>query len=561
MNFKKNLLILTIAILSNCIYTTTYASDSDNVSKINFFINGKSLRSVLNDYAIQNNLQIILGNDLNSILSRNIYGRFTVTQKSDLLSVLANGYGFDWFIAKNQLYITSKKFISKTFSVSSENMASLKNTLAQNGLLINKFGYSEIPSEDKIVIFGPNEYLNVVAQQISQLNLLPTASNFSIYRLKYAKASDITINLNNSSGIINSAATTQQVIIPGVATILSNLLNNNGMITSKSLPKPVIIGTNSASNTNDKNANNTKNDNSQENSSDEAQTLSPNIQADPRLNAVIIRDNAKSIQLYKNLIAELDVPTPLIEVEVTIINLDQDKLNEDGISWWASVQQYGVGYNTANLGNLSSTGISAVYGATNPGQLLISNLGSFMSSMMFLQQKGYAKTVSRPALATLDNIPAVAGVSKSICTNPGKDANVAQIQTNTSLAITPHAVFNTNGNFVVLEVSLLDGDMSSTPGSISMPTNTQSTINSQAVVKEGQSLLLASFDKSTNMKVVKKVPFLGDIPLLGWFFRSSTQEDHQITTLYIVTPKIIAKDWSSKELNNMMKNQNPAKVD
>lgn len=549
---KKYLIAIIFATLS---LHYIFADDINN-NKINFFINGKSLSNVLNDYSRQNNLQITYSPNISNELHRSVYGRFTVNQKRDLLNVLSNSYGFDWFIAKNRLYITSKQFISKTFLVSSIDMNYLKNTLIENGILTSKFGYSEIPSEDKIVIYGPKEYIDVIANQILQLNLLPSMSNFSIYRLKYAKAADMTINLNNSYGVVNSAATNQQLIIPGVATILSNLINSgNSSNSTKTSPQTMLIGSNNKSDIEKHDTNAISSDNGNINDDfANAQNLSPSIQADPRLNAVIIRDNAKSIRLYKNLIKALDEPTPIIEVAVTIINLDQDKLNEAGVSWWASMQQYGVGYNTSSLGNLSNSGMSVAYGSANPGQLLISNLGSFMSSMMFLEQNGYAKTVSSPALATLDDIPAVAGVSKNIFTGgSSKDSSVSQIQTNTSLAITPHAIFDASGNYIKLEISLLDGDVSSLPSNATMPTNTQSVINSQAVVREGQSLLLASFDKTTNMKVVKKVPFLGDIPLLGWFFSSSSREEQQITTLYIVTPKIIAKDWSSQELSNVIK--------
>jgi type II secretory pathway component GspD/PulD (secretin) len=67
----------------------------------------------------------------------------------------------------------------------------------------------------------------------------------------------------------------------------------------------------------------------------------------------------------------------------------------------------------------------------------------------------------------------------------------------------------------------------------------QSTINSQVVIPEGKSVLLSGYTKNHIEEIKSQIPFLGSIPLLGWFFKSDKYEYKKITTLYIVTPKVI----------------------
>ena len=72
-----------------------------------------------------------------------------------------------------------------------------------------------------------------------------------------------------------------------------------------------------------------------------------------------------------------------------------------------------------------------------------------------------------------------------------------------------------------------------------MPNYSQGFISSQAVISEGQSVILAGYTKNSNVTAINKVPFLGDIPGLGWLFKSSSTSIHKITTLYVVTPRVV----------------------
>ena len=502
-----------------------------------------TLSTALGQYAKNNGLNIKFAPDLTgSILAQAVSGRFNVKNEADVLDILADKYAFAWFVYSGTLYISSSKEVSQSINVAAEELGTIKASLDQMGLLNSKFGYSQ--GNGKIVISGPSEYVDMVVHQINSLDISPVNQQFAVYRLKYANANDITLNLNS-----------QSVTVPGVVTILQNLLqgksgknsaNNNPLLST--VAQPLLNGTSAttANSSSSKSA-----DNSSDNSSSSGSVSTPLIQADAHLNTIIIRDKKSNLAIYKNLIDILDVPSPLIQVDVLIVRLNNTKLNQAGINWWTSNGNVGVGYGASNLSTTTpSSNLSAVFGQIgSSSQLLLNTTTGFLASLDYLQQEQIAEAVSRPAIVTTDNIPAIVSVNDSFYVNAlGASSSTSsstssnafnQVTVSTSLQVTPHVIFTKDGKKQIkLSIALQDGNVDSSLAS-QMPDTVQSSLNSQAVITEGQSLLLAGYTKDKNVQAVKKVPFLGDIPLLGWFFKSTSSDIEKFTTFYFVSPKIV----------------------
>jgi|GEM_PF-2207424 len=519
------------------------AGNASEPKLYNYFFHGENLKIALSTYAKNSGLKIQFADVQVNTLNKVVTGQINVTRESELLDVLAKRFGFNWFIYSGILYISSKEQVSKEVKVIPENMPSVKASLQQDELLNIKFGYAEIPSQNTIVISGPRAYVDLVVRRIGELHVLPSSQQFAIYRLKYVSAVDIQLNFNN-----------QQITIPGVATILQSLLQGKqNSITN--------IGNNPLSNKiiepikNQLNQEAISKQNASQPASDgiekgrDGSLSSPLIQADARSNSVVIRDKASNLAIYKNLIEILDVPTPLIQVEVMIIHLDQKKLNQAGVNWWASANSAAGGFGAANLAQGPGNNLSFNYGNVAPGQLLVTNMGSFFSSLQFLEENKYAKTVGKPSLATTDSIPAIINVSENLylngqatnstTSNVNNQYNYMTAQIVQALQITPHVIFHDNAQRdISLSIVLQDGAINA-QNNAALPDTVQSTLTSQAVIKEGQSILLAGYTRDQLTEIEHKVPGLGDIPLLGWFFKTTSKDNHQIATLYLVTPKVI----------------------
>src|SRR4029434_1155808 len=72
----------------------------------------------------------------------------------------------------------------------------------------------------------------------------------------------------------------------------------------------------------------------------------PEIQSDPRQHAIIIRDLPERIPIYEKLIAFLDQPTALIEIEALILDVNDTKVDELGLDWTAQRNGRSIGFGT-----------------------------------------------------------------------------------------------------------------------------------------------------------------------------------------------------------------------
>lgn len=524
------------------IIPTVNNTPTTSSGQYNYFFNGKSLKVTLSEFAKNNGLSVSFAPDLPpSILNQRIDGRFMVLQIDDLLNKMAKQYGFNWFIYSGTLYVTSTTNITTKLEVAPQDMEGIRDNLTQMGLYVSRFGYSEMPAEDRILITGPKEYVKLVSEQISMLNITPANQQFAVYRLKYANAVDMQFTFNN-----------QQIVIPGVATILKGLLQNNqvnsgGANRVSNQVTEAIKNQNSSTNGSSSSG---KGDNSTSSNKDQSDTSTasgagrsyPLVQADARLNTIVIRDKSNNLAIYKSLIDELDVPAPLIQVEVMIIRLDQDKLNQAGINWWVSAAGASVGFGAGNLntGTISNSLITS-FKQVNPGQVIVTSALSFSDSLQYLEQNHFAQTLSKPSLATIDNIPAIVSINKNyFYASSGQNSNSATngMQITQALQITPHVIFDGNNRQIKLSIVLDDGSIDQ-PTNVGTPSTTQSEINSQALLKEGQSIVLAGYTKDVVQEDETKVPGLSDLAWIGWLFKNKINVVHKEVTLYLVTPKII----------------------
>jgi type III secretion protein C len=173
------------------------------------------------------------------------------------------------------------------------------------------------------------------------------------------------------------------------------------------------------------------------------------IEADQRLNAVIVRDQADRLARYEQLIAQLDVEPQSLEIEATIIDVNTDRLRELGINWRWNNAGYGV-----QVGN----------GANAPAQrrrVVSAVLGRSASSFAHQRAagRGAARVVSSPQVVTLSNVEAVFdNSSTSTCASPPRRGRSLQRRRRHPLRVTPH-VFRDKATRIKLMVNVEDGNV------------------------------------------------------------------------------------------------------
>ena len=268
------------------------------------------------------------------------------------------------------------------------------------------------------------------------------------------------------------------------------------------------------------------------------------VEADARLNAVVVRDAPDRLGQYEQLIAALDVEPQSLEIEATIIDLNTDRLRELGINW-----RYTKGRGSLLFGKGDSSDL--LLAPTTPaGAITPIGVGGFVSAVLgganefiarinALELQGAAKVVSSPQVLTLSNVEAVFDNSSTFFVRVAgrDDVDLFNVSAGTTLRVTPHVFKDNNQVRIKMLVSIEDGTLSSRTVD-TLPVINRSAINTQALIFEGESLLVGGITRESNSDDATKVPFLGDLPVVGGLFRNTTSNKSRVERLFLIQPRL-----------------------
>jgi type III secretion protein C len=275
------------------------------------------------------------------------------------------------------------------------------------------------------------------------------------------------------------------------------------------------------------------------------------IEVDPRLNAVIVRDAPDRMAQYQELIDALDVEPQSIEIEATIVDIDTTKLTQLGINWRWNIH----GRNSILFGRGDSSDLLLAPNTdiTPQGQggfisAVLGNEGQFISRINALQNDGAAKVVSSPQVVTLSNVEAVFDNSQTffVRVNGFQDVDLFDVTAGTTLRVTPH-VFKDDGHVrIKLLVSIEDGSITDQTVD-SVPVVERSAVNTQALLDEGESLLIGGLVRQSTNNSVDKVPLLGDLPIVGNLFRTRSDSDDHVERMFLISPRLTRRAVASAD--------------
>jgi type III secretion protein C len=268
------------------------------------------------------------------------------------------------------------------------------------------------------------------------------------------------------------------------------------------------------------------------------------VEADPRLNAVVVRDVPDRLPQYEQLIAALDVEPQLLEIEATIIDLNTDRLRELGINWRATRARGSLLFGRGDESDLRLLPGTPSEQITPIGRgafvsLVLGGANDFLARINALQEQGAAKVVSSPQVLTLSNVEATFDNSSTFFVRVAgrDDVDLFNVSAGTSLRVTPH-VFKDNGQVrIKLLVAIEDGAIGERTVD-TLPVVDRSAISTQALIAEGESLLVGGLVRESSGDSATKVPVLGDVPVLGALFRRTTQRTERVERLFLIQPRL-----------------------
>ena len=283
------------------------------------------------------------------------------------------------------------------------------------------------------------------------------------------------------------------------------------------------------------------------------------IIANKETNSLIINASGAEFKEISKVIKQLDTVRPQILIEATIIEVGVDSNWDFGIDWSLGANS-GVGLvgGSSIMGSSvpSYTNNTGISGKTlsvplSQGQMSLGFLSDAASlGFILLNAKGGAANtniISTPHILTIDNHEAEINVAKEIAipTNSRTDTVGNTYYTfeykpvGLKLKLTPHI---TTGEKITLDLFV---EVNSVIGQTNTLVNSKPNdlakrdIKTKISISDGKTIVVGGLMNDEINEEETKVPLLGDIPLLGWFFKHKVKSNAKSNLLIFITPKVV----------------------
>ena len=298
------------------------------------------------------------------------------------------------------------------------------------------------------------------------------------------------------------------------------------------------------------------------------------VSTDERTNALIVKDTEEHVAAVEEMVRKLDAQTPQVLVEARIVEASSNFTKDVGIQWGgnsAASSVYGnetglafpsvVGVaggadgGQANIGGVAITtpnyavNMPAAVGQGSGGAigLTLGSLGGAHNLNVRLsaaETEGTVKIVSSPKVMTLDNKTAQIrqGISIPISVVSAQGVQTRFFNADLQLQATPH--ITQDGNILMkLNISKNEPDFSNRAAD-GNPTITQREAQTELLLGDGETTVIGGIYTRSTSESIKKVPLLGDLPLIGGLFRTRSEQDKRTELLIFITPRIVNRSAS-----------------
>jgi len=376
-----------------------------------------------------------------------------------------------------------------------------------------------------LVVSAPPDMLRVVEGVIKELDANPAEEQaVFVYYLKNARAKNLETVLNNLFGEMEDAAsstgaaTSQRGQQPGQRGGFLNMLRQQ-MSDATAQAASGLAG-------------------------------EVYVVADEDTNSLLVMTGSKNFERVEEILAELDRPVPQVVIKVLIAEVTHDKTLDLGVEF--------------SVLNLDSEGLgpslSTDFGVTAKTEGLVVKLleEHVTAALRALEEVGKLDVLSRPYILASDNQLASITVGQeapfvrqSRTTETGQTINTIQYEDiGIILNVTPH--INPEGLVIMdisPEISTLTGTTVPISETFSAPVVAKRSAESRVAIQDGQTIVIGGLMQDQKTQTIRKVPVLGDIPLLGALFRRTIEGTTKTELLIFLTPHVAQKPGALKAMS------------
>jgi type IV pilus assembly protein PilQ len=303
------------------------------------------------------------------------------------------------------------------------------------------------------------------------------------------------------------------------------------------------------------------------------------VSTDARTNVLIVKDIEDALGRAEGLVRNLDTQTAQVLIEARIIEASTNFQKEVGIQWGGnSTFSPGTGNPTGLMfpnifraeggvahqasGNTGvpdephfGVNLPAAVGAGSGGALglVFGSAGAALNINMRLsafENTGVFKTISAPKVTTIDNREAVIGQGLSIPFSQVSAAgvNTVFVEAKLELKVTPHI---TNDGAILMKLKATNNQPNpQLTGANGQPSISKREAETEVLVKDGDTTVIGGIYTRQSSNNVNALPILGRIPILGYFFRHTNEQDNHTELLVFVTPRIVNRQAAAVAQGN-----------
>jgi general secretion pathway protein D len=274
---------------------------------------------------------------------------------------------------------------------------------------------------------------------------------------------------------------------------------------------------------------------------------------DPK--TLMVTDFANVMDKIAAVIKQLDIKPAQILIDAMIVEIGSDYVRDIGIEWNAT-QNHNIADVTYGFATLKPLTEGLVVDYTR---------SHVTAKIMAMEQAGKADILSNPRIMTLDNYPAVIMVGEkypimttTLTSDPsgnGKVIATGALDHYEPIGIILRVIPHVNGAGVIElilhpEVTSLGDAVSSGSGdgALVLPRINSRETDTIVTTKDGQTVVIGGLLTKNVKQIVRKIPLLGDIPLLGHLFKRTVKESKKVELMIFITPQITNDPANANQL-------------
>lgn len=291
------------------------------------------------------------------------------------------------------------------------------------------------------------------------------------------------------------------------------------------------------------------------------------IVVDERTNTIIVKDISQNIDEIATLVKVLDKPIPQVMIESRIVEATLNFSREIGVQWGGKFTADAAHGNATGLQFPNSIGVTGGGTATGvtpsgngsffvnmPAQVAQGSggavgftLGSLNKALNLdiilsaLESTGEGKVISTPRVSALDNKEAKIsqGLSIPYLSTSASGTSVQFIDALLQLTVTPHV---TPDNKIFMKIKATKNAPDTSIVVLGQPSIRKNEAETEILLSDGETAVIGGALQVDITNTYDKVPFFGDLPLIGWLFRHKSTVEKKQELLIFLTPRIVKQE-------------------